>query len=179
MTLLNVWFRFESSRGGSSTQLCAVKIAYVTADRLFCNSDMSLLLRTTTANNFTFEYFLLGFRHSLMQCNNNKIKQRSYCPTFMLSSSACTRPSVLYQSPSNSNFGHIVVIELSRCCCWILWLDVPIGKWQQQLLLPCNIFQVNTLACVPHDHIVDDDEWTAWNLARVLYSLVKMPNEMK
>jgi hypothetical protein len=98
---------------------------------------MSLLLHTI-ANSFSFEYFMLGFRHSLMQCNNNKIKQRSYCPTFMLSSSAIYSPiRIVYQSPSNSNFGHIVVIELSRCC-WILWLDVPIGKWQQQLLL-CTV----------------------------------------
>jgi hypothetical protein len=107
-----------------------------------------LLLRTTTANNFTFEYFLLGFRHSLMQCNNNKIKQRSYCPTFMLSSSA------IY-SPVRSIISKPIQLQFwAYCCNWIESLllnsltDVPIEKWQQQLLLlPCNIFRVNPLVC--------------------------------
>lgn len=134
--------------------------------------------------NFTFEYFLLGFRHSLlMQCNNKKIKQRSYCPTFMLSSSAIYSPirTIISKPISNSNFGHIVVIELSRCCCWIVWLTCPLGNGNNSSC-SCRVTffgWILLLVCAT---------WPYRRRRRMnclefgrgsIYSHVKMPNEMR
>lgn len=104
--------------------------------------------------NFTFEYFLLGFRHSL-KCSATIRRSKA---TVLLSDFYVIIISYILAHPYYNIKAHLKLQFWAYCCNWIESLlllnclaDVPIGKWQQQqLLLPCHIFRVNTLACVCH-----------------------------